>query len=44
MSWLIGLGICLAMGTAIGFLHGLGVTRLRLPPFIVTLGGPSGAA
>ena len=38
MSWLIGLGICLAMGTAIGFLHGLGVTRLRLPPFIVTLG------
>jgi hypothetical protein len=26
MSWLIGLGICLAMGTAIGFLHGLGVT------------------
>ena len=32
MSWLIGLGICLAMGTAIGFLHGLGVTRLRLPP------------
>ncbi|MDF2527902.1 MAG: sugar transporter permease [Enterobacter mori] len=39
MSWLIGLGICLAMGTAIGFLHGLGVTRLRLPPFIVTLGG-----
>lgn len=39
MSWLIGLGICLSMGTAIGFLHGLGVTRLRLPPFIVTLGG-----
>lgn len=39
MSWLIGLGICMAMGTAIGFLHGLGVTRLRLPPFIVTLGG-----
>jgi ribose/xylose/arabinose/galactoside ABC-type transport system permease subunit len=39
MSWLIGLGICMAMGTAIGFLHGLGATRLRLPPFIVTLGG-----
>lgn len=39
LSWLVGLGICLAMGTAIGFLHGLGVTRLRLPPFIVTLGG-----
>ncbi|MGL4858815.1 MAG: ABC transporter permease [Enterobacteriaceae bacterium] len=39
MSWLIGLAICLALGTLIGFLHGLGVTRLRLPPFIVTLGG-----
>ncbi|NUA45116.1 Ribose transport system permease protein RbsC [Dickeya solani] len=39
MSWLVGLGICLAMGTVIGFLHGLGVTRLRLSPFIVTLGG-----
>ncbi|AUH02099.1 ABC transporter permease [Pectobacteriaceae bacterium CE70] len=39
MSWLIGLGICLGMGTVIGFLQGLGVTRLRLPPFIVTLGG-----
>lgn len=39
MSWLIGLSICLAMGTLIGFLQGLGVTRLRLPPFIVTLGG-----
>jgi inositol transport system permease protein len=38
-SWLLGLGICLAIGTFIGFLHGLGVTRLRLPPFIVTLGG-----
>lgn len=38
MSWLIGLSICLAMGTLIGF-AGLGVTRLRLPPFIVTLGG-----
>ncbi|WP_279051128.1 ABC transporter permease [Cedecea davisae] len=38
-SWLLRLGICLALGTVIGFLHGLGVTRLRLPPFIVTLGG-----
>lgn len=33
-SWLLGLGICLALGTIIGFIHGLGVTRLRLPPFI----------
>lgn len=39
MSWLIGLAICMVMGTVIGWLHGLGVTRLRLPPFIVTLGG-----
>lgn len=39
MSWLIGLGVCMALGTFIGWLHGLGVTRLKLPPFIVTLGG-----
>lgn len=39
LSWLIGLGICLICGTLIGYLHGLGVTRLRLPPFIITLGG-----
>ncbi|HBO23839.1 MAG TPA: sugar ABC transporter permease [Providencia sp.] len=39
MSWLVGLVICLAVGTFIGFLHGLGVTRLNIPPFIVTLGG-----
>ena len=39
MSWLVGLGICLAMGTFIGWLHGLGVTKLKIPPFIVTLGG-----
>ncbi|WP_373778011.1 ABC transporter permease [Glaesserella sp.] len=39
MSWLIGLTICLVLGTFIGWLHGLGVTKLKLPPFIVTLGG-----
>jgi len=39
MSWLIGLSVCMAMGTMIGLLHGMGVTRLKLPPFIVTLGG-----
>lgn len=39
MSWLVGIVICLGMGTLIGYLHGLGVTRLRLPPFIITLGG-----
>lgn len=39
MSWLIGLSVCLSLGTLIGYLHGLGVTKLKLPPFIVTLGG-----
>lgn len=39
MSWLIGLTICVGLGTLIGWLHGLGVTKLKLPPFIVTLGG-----
>ncbi|EOE0521725.1 ABC transporter permease [Providencia stuartii] len=39
MSWLVGLAICLAVGIGIGFLHGLGITRLNIPPFIVTLGG-----
>lgn len=39
MSWLIGLIVCLSLGTLIGWLHGIGVTKLKLPPFIVTLGG-----
>lgn len=39
MSWLIGLTVCLALGTLIGWLHGWGVTKLKLPPFIITLGG-----
>lgn len=38
-SWLIALVICLVVGTFIGFLHGLGITKLKIPPFIVTLGG-----
>ncbi|WP_412057277.1 ABC transporter permease [Bartonella sp. DGB2] len=38
-AWLVGLIICLSFGIFIGFLHGLGVTLLRLPPFIITLGG-----
>ncbi|AWX15174.1 sugar ABC transporter permease [Mergibacter septicus] len=38
-SWLIGIVVCLAMGTAIGWLNGLGITKLKLPPFIITLGG-----
>lgn len=39
MSWLVVLAICLAVGTGIGFLHGLGITKLNILPFIVTLGG-----
>jgi len=34
----IGVVVALACGTAWGFLNGILVTRLRLPPFIVTLG------
>lgn len=39
MSWLVGLILCLSLGTLIGWLNGLGITKLKLPPFIVTLGG-----
>ena len=35
---LIGLLICIATGLAGGFINGLAVTRLKIPPFIVTLG------
>jgi ribose transport system permease protein len=35
---LVGTIVCLAAGSAFGFLNGLLITRLRLPPFIVTLG------
>jgi ribose/xylose/arabinose/galactoside ABC-type transport system permease subunit len=46
MSWLIQHGVSLAVsipagiitGIMFGFLNGLFITRLRLPPFIVTLG------
>jgi inositol transport system permease protein len=38
-AWLVALAICLSIGAAIGLLHGLIVTRLRVPAFIVTLGG-----
>jgi ribose transport system permease protein len=34
----IGIAVALAAGTAWGVLNGLLITRLRLPPFIVTLG------
>jgi len=39
MSWLVALLICLAMGTAAGFIQGKVSTKFRIPPFIVTLGG-----
>jgi ribose transport system permease protein len=35
---LVGTLVCLAAGTGWGLLNGILVTRLRLPPFIVTLG------
>lgn len=39
-GWPVELGFAMgiAIGTACGFLNGLLVTRLRMPPFIVTLG------
>jgi fructose transport system permease protein len=40
MGWPVGIGFLfgIAIGTLCGFLNGLLVTRLRMPPFIVTLG------
>jgi ribose transport system permease protein len=35
---IVGVLIGVAVGTACGFLNGLLVTRLRIPPFVVTLG------
>ena len=34
----VGVLVGLAVGTACGFLNGLLITRLRIPPFVVTLG------
>ncbi len=34
----IGIVVCIAAGTLWGFINGMLITRLRLPPFIVTLG------
>jgi inositol transport system permease protein len=39
LSWLVALLICLAIGTAAGFIQGKVSTKFRIPPFIVTLGG-----
>lgn len=35
---LLGLVVCLSVGLLGGFINGLAVTRLKIPPFIVTLG------
>lgn len=35
---LVGIGICVAAGAVLGLANGLGVTTLRIPPFLVTLG------
>jgi inositol transport system permease protein len=39
MSWSIALSTAIAAGAAAGYLQGRAVTMLRIPPFIVTLGG-----
>jgi inositol transport system permease protein len=39
LSWLVALLVACAVGTAVGYLHGKTVTKLNVPPFIVTLGG-----
>lgn len=39
LSWLVALIISLVVGWVAGFLHGKAITKLRVPAFIVTLGG-----
>jgi ribose transport system permease protein len=38
LTTVIGFAVALAVGAAIGFANGFLITRLKLPPFIVTLG------
>jgi inositol transport system permease protein len=38
-GWPAALFVAVAVGTLAGFLQGLLITRLRVPPFVVTLGG-----
>ena len=40
-GWPLSLVAALAVGTAAGLLQGLAVTKLKVPPFVVTLGGMS---
>src|ERR1700719_2963712 len=39
MSWIVALATAILTGAAAGYLQGKAVTSLRIPPFIVTLGG-----
>jgi inositol transport system permease protein len=39
MSWIVALATAILTGAAAGYLQGKAVTWLRIPPFIVTLGG-----
>ena len=40
-GWVAALGAAIGVGLVCGFLQGLGITRLKVPPFVVTLGGLS---
>ena len=40
-GWVAALGAAIGIGVSCGFLQGLGITRLKVPPFVVTLGGLS---
>ena len=40
-GWFAALAAALAVGTAAGWLQGVAITRLGVPPFVVTLGGMS---
>ena len=40
-GWPLALLAACAIGTACGWLQGLAITRLKVPPFVVTLGGMS---
>ncbi len=40
-GWLAAMAAAIAVGAACGWIQGLGITRLKVPPFVVTLGGLS---
>jgi inositol transport system permease protein len=40
-GWFLALMAALAVGVAAGWLQGFAITRLKVPPFVVTLGGMS---